>query len=70
MSEDEKRIVTFQYTNYRGEQSVRRAIPLQLRFGTSLWHEGEQWFLFALDVDKGVNRDFALKDCRFTKGEA
>jgi len=52
--------LTFGYTNWRGEYSIRRARPIRVYFGNSDWHEGFQWFLRAFDIDKNGERDFAL----------
>jgi hypothetical protein len=53
---------TFSYRNYRGETSVRRVIPLFPRFGSNQWHTEPQWLLHAIDLDKGEERQFAMKD--------
>ena len=37
-------------------------IPNRIWFGASKWHDGEQWFLHAHDVEKDEVRDFALVD--------
>jgi hypothetical protein len=50
------------YTNYRGETAVRAILPKSVWFGSTEWHPEPQWFLTAYDVDKGADRDFALKD--------
>lgn len=52
------------YTNYRGETNIRLVIPERVWFGTSDHHEGQQWFLDAVDVEKEAVRSFALKDVR------
>ena len=60
------RLLTFTYTNWRGETAERRVDPaVRLWFGSSEWHPEEQWFLQAFDMDKREERDFALRDCRF-----
>lgn len=54
---------TFGYTNYRGEQAIRSAIPQQVVFQQSDWHGPDpQWLLLALDERSGQMRDFCLKD--------
>lgn len=50
------------YTNYRNETATRVLRPLELWFGTSEYHPEEQYFLKALDCERMVTRDFALKD--------
>lgn len=55
-------VVTFTYRNYRGEVSVRRAIPLKLWYGITSYHSEHQFILDCWDVDKGSYRSFALRD--------
>lgn len=55
-------VTVIDYTNHRGERGERKIIPMQMFFGASDWHDGIQWFLRALDVDKGAERVFAMKD--------
>lgn len=57
-------MVSIVYTNYRGETSVRRIIPKRVWFGSTEWHPEEQWLLDAIDVEKEVERSFAMKDIR------
>lgn len=55
--------ITFWYTNYRGERAERHVRPVRVWFGTTEWHpDPPQWFLHAIDREKGAPRDFALKD--------
>jgi ribonuclease HI len=50
------------YTNYRGETRQRTIEPKSVWFGSTEWHPEEQWLLKATDIEKGEERDFALKD--------
>lgn len=50
------------YRNYRGETSVRTVKPSRIWFGATDWHPEPQWVLEALDVDKGAERSFAMRD--------
>jgi len=50
------------YCNYRGETSTRTIVPSNIWFGSTAWHTESQWFLDAVDLDKGVVRSFALMD--------
>ena len=50
------------YTNYRGETSRRRILPLTLHFEASPWHWEPQWVLHAFDCDKHALRYFAMRD--------
>jgi predicted DNA-binding transcriptional regulator YafY len=54
--------VLIDYTNYRGERSVRKIVPGQLYFGHNEFHKEDQWLLDALDVEKDALRTFAMKD--------
>ena len=54
--------VRIDYTNWRGERSIRLVKPLRLEFENSEWHPETQWVLYAVDLDKGVERVFAMKD--------
>ncbi len=55
-----KKEVCIDYTNYRGERTWRRILPLSLSFENSEWHPNAQWILEAVDVDRGVVRGFAF----------
>lgn len=57
--------ITFSYRNWRGETGTRTAVPVNLWFGNSEWHPEDQWFIRAIDVEKGEERDFALLDMSF-----
>lgn len=57
-----ERVVEFLYTNYRGEQAIRRVIPDRIWFGSTEWHREPQWLLDAFDVTRGTERSFALMD--------
>lgn len=52
------------YTNWRGETAERHIKPIRIWFGSTEWHKEEQWLLRAIDLDKKVERDFALKDVK------
>lgn len=60
--EHPEQVVSIRYTNYRGETADRRIVPLRIRFAATDWHPEEQWLLDAIDVDKGAERSFALRD--------
>lgn len=57
-----QKVVLIRYTNYRGETALRRILPLTVRFASTEWHPERQWLLDAIDVERGVNRSFAMKD--------
>ena len=50
------------YTNWKDETAERHILPLKIWFGSTKWHKEEQWWLKAVDIDKDVERDFAIKD--------
>lgn len=52
------------YTNWRGETSKRRFTFHRLWYGSTEYHEEPQWLIHGFDMDKGVYRDFAVKDMR------
>ncbi|MBL0372612.1 hypothetical protein JJB09_11290 [Rhizobium sp. KVB221] len=58
----------FQYKNWRGETSLRTIIPIEIWYGKTEWHPLEQWFIKAIDLEKGEERDFALVDIKFFDG--
>lgn len=63
--------VEIDYTNHRGERAVRVVKPLWLKFTSNQWHRKVQWLMIALDVERNVERSFAIKDIhRWTPVEA
>lgn len=58
--------ITMTYRNWRGEVGKRAIIPIRIWFGATEWHPTPGWLLSALDLEKGVDRDFALADCQFS----
>ncbi len=58
------------YTNWRGEQAWRTIAPIRLWFGATEWHKDKQWLLTAIDVEKGTERDFAMKDIQKWQDDA
>ena len=57
----EKAIVTFEYTNYKDETSVRRVRPYTLNFTANAYYKKPQWLLLGFDMDKKVMRSFAFE---------
>jgi len=55
-----KRIITADYTNWRGERRFRRLRPRLVWFGATDYHPEPQWFLRARDLEDGAVKDFAL----------
>lgn len=62
MDVENKKIVRIFYTNYKGEKGHRNIIPERIWFGSTEWHNEQQWLLDAWDVEKEAIRNFALKD--------
>jgi hypothetical protein len=62
--EDQEQIVSIVYTNYRGETALRRVLPRRIWFGSTEYHGEPQWLLHASDVERNVERTFAMKDVR------
>ncbi|MBY0559901.1 hypothetical protein [Hyphomicrobium sp.] len=58
-----ERAVAIDYTNWRGERAWRTIVPqAAIYWGSTEWHPEKQWLLRALDVAKGEERDFAMKN--------
>lgn len=55
-----RQVVEIDYTNWRGERSKRRIVPMSIAWENNEWHPETQWILEALDVDKRESRSFAL----------
>lgn len=53
-------VAVIDYTNWRGERSERRVIPISIKFGANEWHKDQQWMMLAHDVEKGADRWFAM----------
>lgn len=48
------------YVNWKGEREDRFIAPRHIWFGTSKYHPALQWFMHVQDLDKCVERDFAI----------
>ncbi len=59
---DQEKMLTIDYTNYRGERSERRIVPKKIIFDSNEWHKEKQWLLEAHDVEKNQVRFFSIKD--------
>lgn len=56
------RSVYIDYTNHRGERSIRHILPIAMAFFSNEWHPEEQWLLISRDIVKDEGRSFAVKD--------
>jgi hypothetical protein len=63
-SDQQDRVVSVLYTNYRGITALRRIIPRRIWFGHTEWHPGEQWILDVFDVEKRAERSFAIAEIK------
>lgn len=54
--------VEIDYVNHRGERSMRRIIPIGIRYGSTEYHPELQWLMCANDLTKDDVRTFAMKD--------
>jgi len=52
--------LVFTYRNHRGEIAQRRAVPLGIRFGKSDYYRTPQWLILAIDLERNVEREFAV----------
>jgi predicted DNA-binding transcriptional regulator YafY len=52
--------LTFTYVNHRGEESLRRVIPLYPFFGSTEFYADPHWLLRCWDLDRQAERDFDL----------
>ena len=54
--------VTIDYTNHRGERFTRTIRPVRIWFGSTEWHDQDQWMLEAHDYSRNALRNFSLAD--------
>jgi hypothetical protein len=54
--------ISILYRNYRGSTAIRRIVPSRIWFGSTEWHPEPQWVMEAVDLDKGAERSFAMRD--------
>ena len=53
----------FIYKNWKGVTNERTVEPIKIEFAISEWHGTEPvWLMFAIDVEKGQEREFKLTD--------
>lgn len=56
------RNIEFDYKNWRGKISKRKAQIKYYAYGSNEYHEEEQVFLVGEDLEKNEERNFAVKD--------
>lgn len=54
--------LTAYYTNWRGEKDKRRIRPIRFWYGATEWHPKQAMLLKAMDLERGVERDFLVSD--------
>lgn len=61
---DANKVVSIDYTNYRGERAWRQVSPIGLVYEENKFHPKPQWLLYALEKRDGevITRAFAVKD--------
>jgi hypothetical protein len=59
---EEGTIVKFRYKNYQGKMGIRNVFVKGFYYGETAYHPMPQLFLSGFDLDKSVNRDFAVND--------
>jgi predicted DNA-binding transcriptional regulator YafY len=66
-----KMSVVIDYTNWRGERSIRRIQPVKVSFEENPWHRPAQWLLEAIDLDDKhlSHKTFALSNIHSWKPE-
>lgn len=57
-----KKLLCFDYTNYKGITEFRMVTPISIRYGTSEYHKEPQWLLLAFDEDRNAEREFVMID--------
>jgi predicted DNA-binding transcriptional regulator YafY len=57
-----RELVTLDYTNHRGERSLRTVKPLGVFFGQDTLHPEPQYLLVGWDLEKRAMRHFAMRD--------
>lgn len=60
MNQHNKKII-INYTNRKGESSDRVILPLEIWYGETKKYKDQQWFLKAINIDTGDERNFPLK---------
>lgn len=54
--------IEFDYVNWKGVESHRKALMIRIFFGSTGYHKEPQWLMEARDLDKQEGRVFAMKD--------
>jgi hypothetical protein len=54
--------IEFDYINWKGIKSKRKALVMSFWFGSNEWHKEEQWLMKGCDLDKNETRIYAMRD--------
>lgn len=54
--------IRFNYANWRGVCGVRNAVIDEIYYGSNKYHPNPQFLMKAYDLDKNVDRVFAMAD--------
>ena len=54
--------ISIVYKTLRGEIGTQTIVPKNIWFGSTEWHQNEQWFLKAYVLDQQEEQDFAMCD--------
>lgn len=55
-------IIQFNYINWRGLGDIRKALINEIYYGSNEYHPNPQFLMKAYDLDKNVERIFAMSD--------
>lgn len=56
--------ITFDYTNWRGEERHRRAVIRSVYFGTTEYYPEPTWLLDGVDLERNVERTYRASSMR------
>jgi hypothetical protein len=54
--------VKFAYINHRGERRDRHVLVRSIRWGTTQWYPRPGWLMGGMDLDKGKEREFCMRN--------
>lgn len=55
-------IIQFNYINWRGLGDIRKVLINEIYYGSNEYHPNPQFLMKAYDLDKNVERIFAMSD--------
>lgn len=63
-------MITFEYTNHRGDKSTRRITPAGIRFGASEYYPEPTWLINGWCHDRGAWREFNMRNMYRVTGDS